>query len=180
MPSAADPSMARLWRTVSIRPPGRAIIGPVDGGRRVGLRRRAIVAILAAGGALGAVAAVLLGGGDDGPPPVAGTPKEAVETVEAFEKAIAGRDFARICEELYTTKARESAGGEDCQSILTQNAAKLRSPKLRIVSLTVNRAGAQVIVEASQRGDKPVQDTIRLVRERGRFRIASAGPPGRG
>ena len=141
------------------------------------LRRRAIVAILAAGAALGVVAAVLIGGGDDGPPPVAGTPKEAVETVEAFDKAVASRDFARICDELYTRKARDSAGGEDCQSILAQNAAKLRGPELRIVSLTVNRAGAEVIVEATERGKKPVRDTIRLVRERGRFRIASAGPP---
>ena len=153
---------------------------PVDGGRPVLLRRRAIALILAAGAVLGLVAALIAGGGDDGPRTVAGTPKEAVETVESFKQALAARDFATVCEELYTTEAREAAGGDDCQSILAQETAKLRDPKLKIVSLTVNKSGAAVIVEASQKGEKPVQDTIRLVRQRGRFRIASAGPPARG
>ena len=118
--------------------------------------------------------------GDDGPPPVSGTPKEAVEVVESFRKALVARDFATICDELYTVEAREASGGDDCQSILAQATAKLRDPQLRIVSLTVNKAGAAVIVQASVRGKRPVQDVIRLVRERGRFRIASAGPPARG
>ena len=115
--------------------------------------------------------------GDDGPPPVSGTPKEAVDVVESFRKALGARDFATICDELYTTEAREAAGGDDCQSVLAQETAKLRDPQVEIVGLTVTRDGATVNVQASVNGEKPVADTIRLVRQKGRFRIASAGPP---
>lgn len=116
-------------------------------------------------------------GGDDEVPPVSGTPKEAVEVVEAFRKALAVRDFATICDELYTTEAREAAGGDDCQSVLAQEMAKLRNPDVKIVGLTVTRDGAAVNVQASVNGERPVADTIRLVRQKGWFRIASAGPP---
>jgi hypothetical protein len=149
----------------------------VDGGRPVLLRRRAIALILAAGAVLGLVAALIAGGGGDGPKTVAGTPKEAVETVEAFKRALAERDFATVCEELYTTEAREAAGGDDCQSVLAQETAKLRDPEVKIVGLTVRRDGAVVNVQASVSGEKSVADTITLVREKGRFRIQSAGPP---
>ena len=143
------------------------------------LRRRTIALLLVVGAVVGVVVALLVGGEDD-PPPVKGTPAEAVEVVEAFTRALATRDFATVCEDLYTVEAREAAGGEDCQSILAQEAAKLRSPQIRIVSLVVNDAGAAVDVEASQRGERAVRDVIRLTRQRGRFRIASAGPPGGG
>ena len=112
-------------------------------------------------------------------PAISGTPKEAVEVVESFRKALAARDFAQICEELYTVEAREAAGGDDCQSVLAQETAKLRDPQMRIVGLTVTREGADVNVQASVNGERPVADTIRLVRQRGRFRIQSAGPAGR-
>jgi hypothetical protein len=144
------------------------------------LRWRTIALMLVAGAAVGVGVALLAGGGDDEAPPVAGTPKEAVDTVEAFKRALSARDFATVCEELYTVEAREAAGGEDCQSILAQEAAKLRDPEIRIVSLVVNDKGAAVDVEAGQRGERPVRDVIRLTRQRGRFRIASAGPPGGG
>jgi hypothetical protein len=123
-----------------------------------------------------AVVAVLRAG-DDGPPAVSGTPKEAVEVVEAFRRALAARDFAAICEELYTVEAREAAGGDDCQSVLAQETAKLRDPQVNIVGLTVRGSEATVQVQASVDGEKPVADTIRLVRQEGKFRIASAGPP---
>ena len=115
--------------------------------------------------------------GDDGPPAVSGTPKEAVDVVESFRKALAARDFAAICDELYTTEAREAAGGDDCQSVLATETAKLRKPEVKIVGLTVTRDGATVNVQASVNGERPVADTIALVRQQGRFRIASAGPP---
>ena len=128
----------------------------------------------------GAIVIAVVGvirGGDEEPPVVSGTPKEAVETVEAFRKALGARDFATICEQLYTTEAREAAGGDDCQSVLAQETAKLRNPQVKIVGLTVTKDDAVVIVKASVSGQKAVQDTLRLEREKGRFRIASRGTP---
>lgn len=123
-----------------------------------------------------AVVTALRDGGDE-PPAISGTPKEAVDVVESFRKALAARDFATICDELYTVEAREGAGGDNCQSVLAQETAKLRDPQVRIVGLTVRGDVADVNVRASVNGERPVADTMRLIRQRGRFRIAFSGPP---
>ncbi len=164
--------MQRLWRTVSSPDGYKCWMG--DRLRRL-VREPLFLTALA--GVLIIVVVGVVRGGDDGPPEVSGTPKEAVETVEAFRKALAARDFAAICDQLYTTEAREAAGGDDCQSVLAQETAKLRDPKVEIVGLTVTKDQALVIVRASVRGEKPVQDTLRLQREKGRLRIVSRGTP---
>ena len=132
--------------------------------------------LAAVAGAIVIAVVAVVRDGDDGPPEVSGTPKEAVDTVERFRVALAARDFATICDQLYTTEAREAAGGDDCQSVLAQETAKLRDPRVEIVGLVVRGDTAVVTVRASVRGEKPVQDTIQLAREQGRFRIASRGP----
>src|SRR3712207_3952760 len=143
--------MQRLWRTASSPDSYKCRMG--DRVRKV-LREPLFWTALA--GALVIAAVGVIRGGDDGVPEVSGTPKEAVETVEAFRKALAARDFATICDVLYTTEAREAAGGDDCQSVLAQETAKLRDPRVEIVGLTVTKDGAVVNVQASVRGEKPV------------------------
>ena len=143
---------------------------------RIGRVLREPLFLAAVAGVLVIVLIAVIRDSDDGPPPVTGTPKEAVETIEAFRRALAVRDFAAICDQLYTSDARAAAGGDDCQSVLAQETAKLRDPQVRIVGLTVTGDGATVSVQASVRGERPVADTIRLEREKGRFRIASRGP----
>jgi hypothetical protein len=140
-------------------------------------RRRRTVA-LAAIAALAVVAIALLvsklSGGQD-TPPITGAPKDVVATVMQFETALAGRDWAGICDRLYTKKARAAAGGARCVTTLAQSAGGLREPKVTIVSVTVKGQAATVVVSASVSGKAPVTDSIQLVREGGRFRIASAG-----
>ncbi|HEX8742097.1 MAG TPA: hypothetical protein VF712_03090 [Thermoleophilaceae bacterium] len=143
---------------------------------RIGAVLRHPLTWTAVAGVVAIVIVAIVRGGDEEPPPVSGTPKEAVDVVEAFRKALTARDFATICEQLYTDEAREASGGDDCQSVLAQETAKLRDPRVDIVGLTVTREGASVNVQASVNGEKPIADTIRLVRQEGRFRIASAGP----
>ena len=143
---------------------------------RIGRVLRQPLFLTAVAGVLVIVLVGVIREGDDGPPPVSGTPKEAVETIEAFRRALAVRDFATICDRLYTSEARAAAGGDDCQSVLAQETARLRDPQVRIVGLTVTKDGATASVRASVRGGRPVADTIRLEREKGRFRIASRGP----
>ena len=139
------------------------------------VRRRAVIALITAA-VIAAGAALIQSSASEGPPPVTGTPAEVVAVVDAFDNALAERDFATICDRLFTVRAREAAGGDNCQSVLTQAASHLRVPRVRIVSVVLSRGGrATVGVLASTAGERAVPDVIRLVRRHGRFRIASAG-----
>lgn len=121
-----------------------------------------------------ALVATLLSRGDD-TREVSGVPKEAVAVVMRFETALAGRDWAGICNRLYTSDARAAAGGARCPTTLAQSAGGLRSPRVRIVSVTVRGQSASVVVAASVNGKEPVTDKIQLRPEDGELRIASAG-----
>ena len=141
------------------------------------VRRRA--ATLAASLAvLAALVALIVSrvGGDDDQPDLTGAPREVVATLQAFQRALAARDFATICGELFTLEAREAAGGEECQTVLATSAASLRSPRVTISSIAVRGPRASARVIAKEAGRPAAVDTIDLVRERGRFRIASLAP----
>jgi hypothetical protein len=148
-----------------------------DPPRRSIFRRRALVAVVAAIAV--AVAVVLVEGGDEKKPPaVTGTPAEAVAVVTAFQRALASRDFATICDSLFSRRARAAAGGDDCQSVLAQATARIHRPSVQIRSVVLSRGGAATVgVLAGTASERPAADVIRLVRQRGRFRIASAGNP---
>jgi hypothetical protein len=140
-------------------------------------RRRRTVA-LAALAVVAVVAIALLVSrlsGSQGARQITGAPRDVVATVMQFEAALANRDWATICNSLYTKEARAAAGGARCAATLAQSAGGLREPRVTIVSLTVKGQAATVTVAASVNGKRPVTDSIQLAREGGRFRIASAG-----
>jgi hypothetical protein len=140
-------------------------------------RRRRTVALAALAVLVVALLALLVSrlSGSADTPQVSGAAKDVVSTVMQFRAALAGRDWAGICDRLYTSKARAAAGGSRCATTLAQSAGGLRDPRVRIVSVVVRGQGATVTVAASVNGRPPVTDAIQLVREGGRFRIASAG-----
>jgi hypothetical protein len=123
--------------------------------------------------AIAVLVARISGRGDT--PQVSGAAKDVVATVMQFQSALAGRDWATICNQLYTSKARAAAGGARCAATLAQSAGGLRAPRVRILSVVVRGQAATVTVAASVNGKPPVTDAIQLVREGGRFRVASAG-----
>jgi hypothetical protein len=137
--------------------------------RTVALAAVAVVAV-----AVAAVVVAILSGRQD-TPSVSGAAEDVVTTVRQFESALAGRDWAGICNRLYTSKAREAAGGPHCPSALAQSAGGLRDPRVKIVSVLVRGPAATVTVAASVNGKRPVTDSIQLQREDGQYRIASAG-----
>jgi hypothetical protein len=137
--------------------------------RTVALAALAVVAVAA----VAIVVAVVSGRQDT--PQVSGAAKDVVTTVRQFESALAGRDWVGICDRLYTSRARDAAGGAHCPSALAQSAGGLRDPRVKIVSVVVRGQAATVTVSASVNGKPPVTDAIQLVREKGQYRIASAG-----
>ena len=139
-------------------------------------------AVLLAIGLAGAgIAAAFLGGGQLGDPeeetprPVSGASKQVGDTIIEFERALADGDFATICGNLFTTEAREAAGGDRCPSVLQDTAGGLRSPAVQIASITVRGNTATAVVRARVGGGAPVTDAIRLIKQGGRYKIVSAG-----
>ena len=113
------------------------------------------------------------GGGPS--PKLGGTPAEVVTLVNGLQRALAGGDYQTICDSLFTTAAREAAGGDNCPSVLAQAGAKIASPTLSIRSVAVGGDQATVSVLAVAAGQRAATDELHLMRQGGRFRIASAG-----
>ena len=117
-------------------------------------------------------------GSDDAPKPIEGAPKEVTQAVAALEGAIRGRDFKRICDELFSRSARERAGGEDCAQLVRSTAGNVRRPKISQLSIRVRGDRADVRVRTTAQGQAAIEDTIRLVRERDSWRIAALASAG--
>src|SRR5438876_9731982 len=114
-------------------------------------------------------------GSGGGPAEVTGSAAEAVTLVNALQRALAGRDYQTICDDLFTNAAREAAGGDNCPSVLAQAGARITNPTVSIRSLAVGGDQATIDVMAGAAGQVPASDELHLVREGGRLRIASAG-----
>jgi hypothetical protein len=115
------------------------------------------------------------GTGDDEPEPIEGPAKEVAAVIERFEKATREHDFTAVCAHLLATAVRSRAGGADCPRILGERARDVRRPRIRIDSIDVSGTTARAEVHTTAAGQASVANTIRLVREGGRFKIASLG-----
>jgi hypothetical protein len=115
-----------------------------------------------------AVAAMLapigcsLGDDTEPPKPVSGVPKAIVATVDQFERAVAGRDYETICNELFTATARERAGGDECVTQTRTATEDVRRPSIEIARIDVKRDRASVEVATKAEGQARVIDTLEL------------------
>ena len=115
------------------------------------------------------------GGGKQKPKPVSGPAKEVAAVVEKLEAATAKKDFTTICDDLLAHATREQAGGVQCPAVLEARARDIRRPRIVIQAIEVQGDRAQVRVRTTAAGQAATTDTIRLIRESGRFRVLSLG-----
>ena len=110
-------------------------------------------------------------GADEEPKPVTGVPREIAVTVDRLGRAIADRDFATVCDSLFTKSARERSGGAECEAQLRSAGEDVRHPTIQIrgIDLKGSRASVEVITDAE--GQARVKDTLELRREGGRWLI---------
>jgi hypothetical protein len=110
-------------------------------------------------------------GGDDEPIPASGAAAQVAATVDRLERAVGERDFATICQQVFTAGARQRAGGDDCARQLRSAAEGLKRPRIEIQRIEVkdNRAVARVRTEAE--GQALVGDELVLRREGGRWLV---------
>ena len=85
-------------------------------------------------------------GGDEEPEPATGAAREIGELVRQLERATAARDYAAICNDLFTEAARERAGGSDCVRLLRSGAQGVRRPRIEVRRIEIEGERATVRV----------------------------------
>ena len=114
-------------------------------------------------------------GGDEEPKPVSGVPKEIAAAVDQLERAVARRDYATICNELFTETARQRAGGDECVSQTRSAAEDVLRPTIQIEQIAVKGDRAVVTVATTAEGQARVTDSLELRRDGGRWLIEALG-----
>ncbi len=110
-------------------------------------------------------------GGDDEAKPASGAAAQVATTVDRLERAVADGDHATICNQLFTAKARERAGGDDCVRQLRSAAEGVKRPRIEIERIDVKDSVAIVKVRTEAEGQALVSDELVLRREGGRWLV---------
>jgi len=110
-------------------------------------------------------------GADEEPKPASGQPAAIAVAVEELERAIASRDFAEVCDELFTATARQRSGGDECAAQLRSAAEGVRLPVIEVRGIHVNGERARVEVTTRATGQARVRDELQLRRVDGRWRV---------
>ena len=114
-------------------------------------------------------------GGDDEAKPASGVAAQVAETVDRLERAVATKDYATICDRLFTAQARRRAGGAECARHLGSAAEGLRRPSIEIQAIDVRGNRATVKVRTRAQGQARVSDELRMRRQGGRWLVEALG-----
>jgi hypothetical protein len=104
-----------------------------------------------------------------------GPAERVADTVSALQQDLVTRNWADICAQVYSSKARAQAGGDSCPAYVRRGAAGLRSPHIRVRKVDVGRGRASAHVITTAAGQAEVPETIELVLEGGKYRVAALG-----
>lgn len=101
--------------------------------------------------------------------------QQVASTVQAFGRASAGRNYAALCRDILSTAlvTRIQRAGVTCQDALAAGLQDVRDPRLTVGRIALHGDAATAEVRTTASGQAPSTDTLRLVREHGRWRIAS-------
>ena len=114
-------------------------------------------------------------GSDDEAKPASGPPAQIAATVDRLERAVATRDFASICDQLFTAKARQRAGGDECPRQLRSATENVTHPSIEIEGIDVKGNSATVRVRTTATGQASVTDTLQLRLQGGRWLVEALG-----
>ena len=99
--------------------------------------------------------------------------ERASRTIEDLEDDLAERDYARICDVIFSPEGRRRAGGEECRRRLARTSRGVRDPRLELVSVRREGDAAIARVRAWSEGERPAIDVVRLVPGGRGYRIES-------
>ncbi|MEA2231302.1 MAG: hypothetical protein QOD83_1118 [Solirubrobacteraceae bacterium] len=127
--------------------------------------------VLVVGIAVAAVVLVLAikpGGGDD---------SQAVhKTLDRFALATREKDYQTLCDDLFASALAETirSVGLPCEVALRTGWGSRQNPQLKVIKVEVNGDQALARTRSTAVGESPADETLRLVREDGSWRLASA------
>jgi hypothetical protein len=114
-------------------------------------------------------------GADEEPKPASGAAAQVAAVVDRLERAVTQRDFATICDQLFTAAARKRAGGDECVGQLRSATEGLERPGIEIEEIDVKNNLATVKVRTEAAGQARVSDELQLRREGARWLIEALG-----
>jgi hypothetical protein len=101
------------------------------------------------------------------------------DVVTRFAQATAKRDYQQICDDLIARRLAETVEefGLPCEQAFRAGLRAVRYPRLQIVRVRIRKDKAFATVRTSASNQMPSTDTLQLVREDGRWRIAALAAP---
>jgi hypothetical protein len=104
---------------------------------------------------------------------------EVAAAVQTFGAATAAKDYTRLCGQILASElvTRIQQAGLTCRDALRTGLQAVRDPQLTVSAIAVDGDRATAQVRTTAAGQPPSVDRLRLVREGGRWRIASLAAP---
>jgi hypothetical protein len=103
-----------------------------------------------------------------------GAKKDVATTVEDLESAARSSDEGKICRDLLASSLIASlrSGGQTCNTAISDAIDDADTFDMTVKSVTITGTAAIAVVDAKE---KSTNDTFKLAREGGRWKIASLG-----
>jgi hypothetical protein len=95
------------------------------------------------------------------------------DAVSALQHDLSTQNYRDLCEQVFSTQARNAAGGSSCPASVGRESKGVKNPSIDIRRIDVNGRSATAQVLTSAAGQAKVPETIELVWENGRFRVSA-------
>ena len=96
-------------------------------------------------------------------------------TLQRFANASAAGDYASMCQSLLAGRliAKIRSLGVPCELAVRTGLSSVKDPRLSVQSVRIDGDRASALVRSTAQGQRPSTDIVQLVREGGRWRVAS-------
>ena len=109
------------------------------------------------------------------------SPEDQVRsTLSGFADATAKRDYQSLCDDYFSPALVDQVeqAGLPCEAAIRPEISATKKPKLEVRSVDVNGDRALAKVHTSAANQPPSDDTIQLLKVKGKWRIASLAETG--
>jgi hypothetical protein len=101
------------------------------------------------------------------------------KSVDHFRSDVAKQDYSDLCKNVLADNLINSleGSGVPCELALKTGFSGVRDPKLAIKTIAVNGDRALVGVHSTASNEAPSDDTLSLIKEKGKWKISSLARP---